>query len=134
MTPQPVQPFESTPFTWVDTSTKLAELMKKLKAVREIAVDLEHHDYRSYAGFVCLMQISTRHDDFVVDTLALRDELEVLNEVFTDPQIVKVFHGAESDIKWLQQDFNLYVVNLFDTYHAAFELGEDQTSRAHDSP
>lgn len=30
----------------------------------------------------------------------------------------QVFHGAESDILWLQQDFDIYVVGLFDTYHA----------------
>ena len=76
----------------------------------------------------------------VVDTIALREELEELNEVFTDPNIVKVtisvlysehnltngpkvFHGAESDIIWLQQDFNLYIVNLFDTFHASKVLG-----------
>lgn len=35
-----------------------------------------------------------------------------------------MFHGAESDIVWLQQDFNLYVVNLFDTFHASKVLGE----------
>ena len=29
-----------------------------------------------------------------------------------------MFHGAESDIVWLQKDFDIYVVNLFDTYHA----------------
>jgi len=58
-----------------------------------------------------------------MDTICLRDELEELNEVFTDPSIVKVFHGAESDIVWLQQDFNIYVVNLFDTFHASKVLG-----------
>lgn len=36
---------------------------------------------------------------------------------------VQVFHGAESDIVWLQQDFQVYVVNLFDTYHASKVLG-----------
>ena len=35
----------------------------------------------------------------------------------------QVLHGAESDIIWLQQDFNLYIVNLFDTYHASKVLG-----------
>jgi exosome complex exonuclease RRP6 len=30
-----------------------------------------------------------------------------------------VLHGAESDIIWLQRDFGLYIVNLFDTYHAS---------------
>lgn len=35
---------------------------------------------------------------------------------------IQVFHGAESDIKWLQRDFSLYVVNLFDTFLAAKQL------------
>lgn len=35
------------------------------------------------------------------------------------PDIVKVLHGAESDIIWLQRDFGVYIVNLFDTFHAS---------------
>jgi len=65
-------------------------MLSKLKKAIEIAVDLEHHSYRSYAGFLCLMQISSREQDWVVDLLAVRDEVETLNEVFTDPTIVKV--------------------------------------------
>ena len=65
-------------------------MLAKLRQASEIAVDLEHHSYRSYAGFVCLMQLSTRQEDWIVDTLALREELTELNEVFTDPEIVKV--------------------------------------------
>lgn len=38
----------------------------------------------------CLMQISTRTEDFVVDTLELRSDMYILNESFTDPAIVKV--------------------------------------------
>ncbi|KIP03738.1 hypothetical protein PHLGIDRAFT_77059, partial [Phlebiopsis gigantea 11061_1 CR5-6] len=111
--------FEDTPFTWVTDAASLASMLEKLRAANEIAIDLEYHSYRSFYGFVCLMQLSTRVEDFVVDTLALRQELEELNEVFTNPSIVKVLHGAESDIVWLQQDFNLYIVNLFDTFHAS---------------
>lgn len=33
-----------------------------------------------------------------------------------------MFHGAESDVKWLQRDFSIYVVNLFDTFLAAKQL------------
>ena len=32
----------------------------------QIAVDLEDHHYRSFMGFTCLMQISTRKEDFLV--------------------------------------------------------------------
>ncbi|KAI0643061.1 ribonuclease H-like domain-containing protein [Trametes meyenii] len=117
----PVSPrsFDDTPFSWVSTPPEFATMLDKLRGAGEIAVDLEYHSHRTFGGFVCLMQISTREEDFVVDTLSLRDEMEELNEVFTDPNVVKVFHGAQSDIVWLQQDFNLYIVNLFDTYHAS---------------
>ncbi|KAG8929045.1 exosome nuclease subunit [Tulasnella sp. 417] len=128
--PRPVNSFEDTPFTWIDTPAGLSAMLEKLKVASDIAVDLEHHDYRSFHGFVCLMQISTRDEDFIVDTLSIRDELVVLNEVFADPNIVKVFHGAKSDITWLQRDFNLYVVNLFDTYHASVQLGLPKKSLA----
>ena len=122
----PAKSFSNTPFTFVDTPKALDALISKLQKAKEIAVDLEHHSYRSYAGFVCLMQISTRDEDWVVDTLALRNELREtkLGGVMADPSIVKVFHGAESDIVWLQQDFDIYVVNLFDSYHASKVLGE----------
>ncbi|KZT11760.1 uncharacterized protein LAESUDRAFT_733747 [Laetiporus sulphureus 93-53] len=118
---EPIAPasFDVTPFTWVDTPAHFSAMLERLRDAREIAVDLEYHSYRTFGGFVCLMQLSTREADWVVDTLALRDDMEALNEVFTDPRIVKVLHGAESDIVWLQQDFNLYIVNLFDTHHAS---------------
>ena len=133
--PIPFKPLEETPLTWVSTRAQLAALIDKLRASKEIAIDLEYHSYRTYRGFVCLMQISTRDEDWIVDPLELRDDLEDLNEVFTDPTIVKarsiftdagpqahmwqVLHGAESDVVWLQQDFNLYLVNMFDTFHAS---------------
>ena len=74
------------------------------------------------------MQISTRDQDYIIDTLLLRRHMHTLNAAFTDPGIVKVFHGAESDIVWLQQDFGLYIVGLFDTYHASHVLSLEHHS------
>lgn len=66
-------------------------MLEELKQAKEIALDLEHHDFRSYTGLLSLMQISTREKDWVIDTLQpWRHKLEVLNEVFADPKIVKV--------------------------------------------
>ena len=99
-------------------------MLTELKKAKEIAVDLEHHDNRSYIGMVSLMQISTRDKDWIVDTLKpWRRRLECLNEVFADPGIVKVLHGAYMDVIWLQRDLGLYIVGLFDTYHATRSLG-----------
>ena len=94
--------------------------MAHLEKSREIAVDLEHHSYRSFQGFTCVMQVSTRTTDFVVDALELRDLIrDALGPVMADPSKMKVFHGADMDVQWLQRDFGIYVVGMFDTGQAA---------------
>lgn len=125
--------FDDTPFSFVDTPEALEAMVAKLQQAKEIAVDLEHHSLRTYHGITCLMQISTRDEDWIVDTLALRGELRSgkLGGVLSDPSIVKVFHGSESDIIWLQRDFDIYIVNLFDTFHATKVLGFTQHSLAY---
>jgi exosome complex exonuclease RRP6 len=70
-------------------------MVSKLKHAKEIAVDLEHHDYRSYRGMVCLMQVSTREEDWIVDCLVpeLREAIggeDGLGDVLSDPKIIKV--------------------------------------------
>jgi 3'-5' exonuclease len=79
---------------------------------------------RSFQGFTCLMQLSTRSQDFIVDTLRLRSEIRpILCRPFANPSILKVLHGSDSDVMWLQKDFGLFVVNMFDTGQAARLLG-----------
>ena len=108
-----------TPFTWVDTLDQLQLLSSKLEKVDEFAIDIEAHAYRSYQGFCCLLQISTRKEDFIVDLFSLRNQVHILNGSFTNPAIVKVLHGGDNDIVWLQRDHGLYIVNLFDTGQAS---------------
>ena len=54
-----------------------------------------------------------------------------LSPVFTDPSKVKVLHGADSDILWLQRDFGLHIVNMFDTGQASRVLGLPRFSLAY---
>uniref|UniRef100_M3YYC0 Exosome complex component 10 n=2 Tax=Mustela putorius furo TaxID=9669 RepID=M3YYC0_MUSPF len=129
--PQLYRPVAETPCHFVSSLDELVELNEKLLTCQEFAVDLEHHSYRSFLGLTCLMQISTRTEDFIVDTLELRSDMYILNESLTDPAIVKVFHGADSDIEWLQKDFGLYVVNMFDTHQAARLLNLGRHSLDH---
>ncbi|KAE8794589.1 protein RRP6-like 1 [Hordeum vulgare] len=131
---EPLKPpaLDDTPFTFVEDRRTLEVLVTKLKSATEFAVDLEHNHYRSFQGLTCLMQISTRTEDFIVDTLKLRNCLgENLREVFQDPTKKKVMHGAGRDIIWLQRDFGIYVCNLFDTGQASRILQMDRNSLEH---
>ncbi|NWW86671.1 EXOSX protein, partial [Rhynochetos jubatus] len=129
--PQMYRPIKETPCHFITTLDGLVELNEKLLNCKEFALDLEHHSYRSFLGFTCLMQLSTRTEDFIIDTLELRSDMHVLNETFTDPAIVKVLHGADSDVEWLQKDFGLYLVNVFDTHQAARLLSLGRHSLDH---
>lgn len=120
---------ESTPFKLVEEVKDLKELVRKLRNVNEFAVDLEHNQYRSFQGLTCLMQISTRTEDFIIDTLKLRIHIgPYLREVFKDPAKRKVMHGADRDIVWLQRDFGIYICNLFDTGQASRVLKLERNS------
>ncbi|KAL2900845.1 Protein RRP6-like 2 [Bienertia sinuspersici] len=130
--PMKPPPLESTPFKMVEEVKDLKELAAKLQSVNEFAVDLEHNQYRSFQGLTCLMQISTRTEDFVVDTLKLRIHIgPYLREIFKDPSKKKVMHGADRDIAWLQRDFGIYVCNLFDTGQASRVLKMERYSLEH---
>lgn len=53
-------------------------------------------------GFCCLMQISTRKEDIIIDALKLRSHLSKLESVFGNKDIVKVkrrvdFLGGEEE-------------------------------------
>ncbi|KIW11118.1 hypothetical protein PV08_10418 [Exophiala spinifera] len=121
--PIPFLPPENTEPIYVDTEEGVKEMLDELKQASEIAIDLEHNDMRSFVGMVCLMQISTREKDWIIDTLKpWRENLQMLNEVFADPKILKLFHGSNMDMIWLQRDLGLYVVGLFDTFHASMAL------------
>ncbi|KAK6104960.1 3'-5' exonuclease family protein [Brugia pahangi] len=115
---EPLKALSDTELVYVDTLEKLRSLRDVLNKEQEFSVDLEHNAQRSFLGLTCLMQISTRQMDYIIDPFPLWNDMHILNEPFTDPNILKVFHGADSDIVWLQRDFGIYVVNMFDTYKA----------------
>lgn len=115
-------------FEIVDKASKLPRVLKELKEHKILAVDVEHHSYRTFQGITCLLQISTPAKDYLFDTIELREDLHILNEVFTDKNVLKVFHGADMDIEWLQRDLSLYLVNMFDTHQAAKQLNLSRLS------
>lgn len=120
-----------TPLDVIETIEQLKSMIIELQIATEIAVDVEEYRYHSYQGLTCLVQISTRQKDYIIDAIELRDDLHELNEIFANPNIVKVLHGADGDVLWLQRDLSVYIVNMFDTHQACQELSFPKKSLAY---
>jgi ribonuclease D len=106
----------------ITTIERLAEVAEILSHQTEIAVDLEMDSLHHYREKVCLVQISTRQESWLIDPLAL-NSLSPLSAPLTNPEIVIVMHGSDYDIRSLHRDFGIEVSNLFDTMIAARFLG-----------
>jgi len=90
-----------------------------------LGVDVENDSNHSYYGKVCLIQISTTDQTFIIDTISIESDKVAtsLKPVFENPNIIKVFHDCRSDLLWLQRDFNkLLCYNIFDTQYLANKL------------
>jgi ribonuclease D len=101
---------------------RLTEVADILSQQTEIAVDLEMDSLHHYREKVCLVQVSTRLQSWLIDPLALTD-LAPLAAPLANPDIVVVMHGSDYDIRSLHRDYGVEVSNLFDTMIAARFLG-----------
>jgi ribonuclease D len=72
---------------------------------------------------MCLLQLSTRNETFLVDTLAVPD-IRSLGPVLADEGREVILHDAEYDLRLLARDHLVRIGNLFDTKIAAQLLGE----------
>jgi ribonuclease D len=117
-------PVEMNDLVWVASSAMLRSMVEKLENEPVFGVDTESNSLFVYREQVCLIQISTRENDYLVDPLAIKD-LSSLGPLFANPSIEKVFHAGEYDLICLKRDFGFQFNNLFDTMIAGRILGRD---------
>lgn len=113
-------------FSLVETSSALSTVASHLEKRSVIAVDLEADSMFHYHEKVCLLQISTRDRNFLIDPLSIND-LSPLSSIFSSPGIEKIFHGGDYDVRSLYRDFGFTINRIFDTHIAARFLGLKET-------
>jgi ribonuclease D len=113
----------------VENQETLNSLVLSLNGIRRIAGDLEADSMYHYKEKVCLLQLQVNGKHFVIDPLAVTD-MEPLSPLFSNPDILKIFHGADYDIRCLYRDYKIQVQSLFDTQVAARFLGLAETGLA----
>lgn len=110
--------FGNTPLVMVEDNETLKEVAAKLASAKVIGVDTESDSFYSYEEKVCLVQISDLDNDYIIDPLKVTD-MSPLADVMADPEVVKIFHGADYDVVCLKRDYGWEIHNLFDTMLAS---------------
>jgi len=107
---------------WVERDAEVAAVAAEIGS-GPLAVDTEADSFHRYREKTCLLQLSYRGNDVLVDTLSGAD-LTALDRIFRDRGVRKILHGADYDIRMLHRDCGLTVEGLFDTMIAARLVGE----------
>lgn len=109
--------------TYIRTPEAARSVADTLAAASAVALDCEAAGFHRYSDRLCLVQLSTPGETFVLDPLAL-DPAPHLKPLLEDPRRRVVMHGAAYDLRLLARDLGIAVANLADTQIAASLLGE----------
>ena len=111
-----------TPYTLVSTNGCFCAMMERIRGARRLAIDIEADSLYHYFEKVCLLQLSTDNETFIIDPLTVTMVGE-LGPLMSDPSTEKVFHAASYDVFCLRRDYGFSFANIFDTHLAGSLLG-----------
>jgi ribonuclease D len=89
-----------------------------LRREPRLGVDTEAASFHRFRDRIYLIQVSGKSDTALIDPLVVTD-LAPFGALLTDPNIEKVFHDADYDLRVLDRDYAFRPVRLFDTRIAA---------------
>jgi ribonuclease D len=113
---------ENPDYQLITTPEEWGLCLQRLHDEPRLAVDLEANSMYAYRESVCLIQVSTPYQDFILDPLA-PFELDEFSKILADPGVEKIFHAAEYDLILMKRQYGWELNNLFDTMWAARILG-----------
>lgn len=86
-----------------------------------IALDTEFWREQTYWPVLCLVQLATNDQVYLIDALAC--DLEPLRQVLIHPKVTKILHASDQDCEIFLHQLGILPEPLFDTQIAARVLG-----------
>jgi ribonuclease D len=108
---------------YISQQSDISRVAEVLRQAPLFAADTEAAGYHRYHDRICLLQLSTRDETFLIDTLAIQD-LGELSDTFAATTHEVVLHDADYDLRLLARDYGIRIGGLFDTKLSAQLLGE----------
>lgn len=108
---------------YIHDTQSLEDALPALAASPVLALDTEFMRERTYFARLCLVQIATPDEVFVIDAIALAADLPLLAPVLAAPASMKVFHAGSQDVEILLRATGVAPAPVFDTQIAATLAG-----------
>ena len=123
-------PADWPPVRTIKTPSELAVALQEWNNAGIIGVDTESNSFYAYTDKLCLVQVTAGEIDYIVDPIALGEDLKAFNDILADPAFIKIFHAAEFDLMLLKKDLGVEMKGLFDTQVAMTLLQHEKTGLA----
>ncbi|MBT3697244.1 MAG: hypothetical protein HOG46_02150 [Gammaproteobacteria bacterium] len=98
----------------INTDIKLQNIIKDLKSSSVIGLDTEFIRESTYYPILALLQLSDENHTYCIDILALEDKEPIIN-LLKDKNIIKIIHSSKQDLEVLNNYYDCYPENIFDT-------------------
>lgn len=107
----------------ITTTKKLSEACARLAKHPYVTVDTEFLRETTFYPLLCVAQLASPEEAFVIDTLAKGLDLKPFFDLMANDKVLKVFHAARQDIEIVWHMAGLVPAPIFDTQVAAMVLG-----------
>lgn len=108
---------------YVADERTLAACVALLAAEPVVAIDTEFMRERTYYARLCLVQLATEREVWVIDAIALEGRLGPLAALLSAGSVVKVLHAGSQDVEVLLRATGTTPKPVFDTQLAATVAG-----------
>jgi ribonuclease D len=120
MVSQSVPPASLQPIT---ATSELADACRRMAKHPFVTIDTEFLRESTYYPLLCVAQMASADEAFVIDALAPGIDLSPFYALMADEKVMKVFHAARQDIEIVWHAAKLIPHPIFDTQVAAMVLG-----------
>ena len=107
----------------ITDNKSLARFCKSLRKQKFVTVDTEFIRERTFYPQLCLIQIAVARRAAVIDIMSDITDYSPLKDIFTDSEIIKVFHSARQDLEAIFYFLKVIPFPVFDTQIGAMALG-----------
>ena len=98
-------------------TTSIEEAVNELREMVIIGADTETEGFDFMNKRLLMLQLGNAQKQFVIDVRGFkREDLSPLIGIFEDPTIVKIFHNAKFDYKFIKKYIGATTTNIYDTY------------------